>query len=291
MSIRTLFIAGTATVLAACSAPAQQQVDRRVATSAGGNVEVHNIAGSVRVVAWDRNEVRVTGTLGRGTERLDLESSGGGNVEVRVVLPRGNGRHDVRGSDIEVRVPAGKSVSVNTVSAGASVSGVNGAVEVRAVSGEVMVEGRPRTVVAESVSGDVTVNATTREVRARSVSGDVNVSGVSGSATGSTVSGDLTVTGSRLSGGFQTVSGDVRLKGDLDRSGTLDVKTHSGEVELALDGSPADVDFSTFSGDVDVDVSGAQVERRSRREQQIRVGRGGSRVTVRTFSGDLRITR
>ncbi|HEU0054566.1 MAG TPA: DUF4097 family beta strand repeat-containing protein, partial [Longimicrobium sp.] len=289
-----------------------------------GTVEVHNVAGSVRVEGWSRNEVSVTGTLGRGAERVEVEGSGSRTV-VRVVLRRSS---NSGGTDIVVRVPERKSVEVHTVSADVTASGVEGAVSAESVSGEVRVSGRPRSVEvqtrsgtavvdattdrveaqtvsgdltvtgtvrervdAEGVSGDVRVTAATGDVHAASVSGNVVVTSMQGRAEVSSVSGDVSVSGRRLSGSFQTVSGTVIVSGDLARDGATEINTHSGSVELRVgSGSSAEIDFTTFSGDVVSQLSGARVTRQSRREQRIVVGRGEARVTVSTFSGDLKLT-
>ncbi|HYJ79868.1 MAG TPA: DUF4097 family beta strand repeat-containing protein [Longimicrobiaceae bacterium] len=320
-----ILIPAALAVLAAGSAPAQERIDARRSTGATGVVEIHNVAGTVRVLAWNRNEVHVTGTLGRGSDRLELVGEGD-RVVVRVVLPRRG--HDNRGSDIEVRVPGRKTVNVRTVSADINVAGVTGSVDVRAVSGDVGVSGRPRDVFAqsrsgdasftgesgrvhaESVSGDVTVGGTVREqveasavsgdvsvtaasgeVRATSVSGQVEVTSMRGRAEVTTVSGDVRLAGRALHGSFQTVSGGIYVSGDLARDGTTSFNSHSGEIELRLSsGTSAAVDVSTFSGGILNDMAGARVTRSSRREQHFTVGRGDARVSIRTFSGGVKLT-
>lgn len=314
-------VAGT--LLGAGAAAAQREINERGATSPTGTVEIHNLAGSVRVTAWNRNEIQVTGTLGRGAERLDFEPRGERAI-VRVVLPRH--ARNVRGSEIEVRVPARKSVMVRGTSAGVQVEGVTGTVSAHSVSGDVRVAGSPREVSAQSRSGDVTLDveservdagsisgdvslrgrvrgpvevssvsgdvdlaATTGEVKASSVSGSVHVASMTGRAQVSAVSGDIHLTGRRIAGSFQTVSGGIVVRGDLDRGGTTSLQSHSGDVELYL-GSGADLEVTTFSGEVYNEV-GARLVRSSasRREQQLEVRGGGPRVTVRTFSGDVKL--
>jgi len=313
-----------AAVLAAGSACAQERIDQRRPTGATGVVEIHNTAGTVRVVGWNRNEVAVTGTLGRGAERLDLRSEGD-RVVVRVILPRQS--RNVRGSDIEVRVPSRKSVNVNTVSAGINVEGVAGAVSARAVSGAVSVGGRPREVLAHSssgqvrfdgqaehvkaetvsggvqvagtvrgeveasaVSGDVRVTAAAGQVSVSSVSGAVEIGSVNGRAEVNTVSGSVRVTGRRLEGAFHSVSGDFVVTGDFARDGSTTFDTHSGRVELVLPrGAPASIDVNTFSGDIDNQLPDARKDRETRRELRLRVGNGGPRISIRTFSGEVKL--
>lgn len=267
---------------------AQERINESIPTSATGEVTVSNVAGSVRVTAWDRNEISVTGTLGRGTERLDIER-GDDRVEIRVVLPERT-RRNVEGSDLEVRVPAGKDVGVGTVSAEVDVEGVRGLVEVETVSGGIDVSGSPREVEvestsgrirveaeetrrisaenvsgtiqvrgsaseavdAEAVSGNVDIQATTPEVNAGSVSGTVVVNGVRQSVEASTVSGTVRVMGRDLEhGSFESVSGTIRFEGSFERGASAEFNSHSGDVEIVLPaGTPMDVEVTTFSGDI-----------------------------------------
>jgi hypothetical protein len=269
MNGKILTAALAAAVVAAAPAAAQQRVDRRIATGAAGVVEVSNVSGSVRVVGWDRNEVQVTGELGEGVERLDLTNEGG-RVVVRVVMPRWG--RDADESEIEVRVPAGKDVDVHTVSADATVSGVDGRTEVQTVSGEARVDGRPR------------------EAQVQTVSGDVTIEGVHGRVEATTVSGDVRVHGRDIEAQVRTVSGDVVIDGVLAPSGTSQINTHSGDVSVTVArGTGAEVEFGTFSGDVNSHVPGGMRMMGSSRNQHLEIGRGGPRIIVHTFSGDLQI--
>jgi DUF4097 and DUF4098 domain-containing protein YvlB len=323
---RGLVAAAALAASLAGSAAAQQRVDETRRASATGAVEVHNVAGTVTVVGWDRPEVRVTGTLGRGTERLQFDTQGGRTV-VRVIIPQR--ARNVGGSDLQVRVPNRGSVTVSTVSANSTVSGVGGNVSAHTVSGDVSVQGSPREVEVNSKSGNVQVNATTSrlhaasvsgnvqvagrvngdveavsvsgnvqvdaavgEVHANSVSGNVSIRSMSGRAEVNTVSGDVTLSGRQISGEFQTVSGNLSVRGDLAPNRVLTFNSHSGDISLALArGAGADVEVSTFSGDVVNEISGARVNRVSRRETRVTVGRGGPRVSVSTFSGNVKLTQ
>lgn len=329
MKIPVLALAALAVTAGALEA--QQQIDRTLATAAGGRVEIHNLAGSVRVVGWDRNEIRVTGTLGQGAERLDVTPSGE-TTEIRVVIPRNS--RNVRGSDLEIRLPAGKELTVNTVSAEIEVDGVTGPVSAQSTSGDVEVAGSPARVRAastsgdvevrlaatarvqarstsgdvrvsgtvresvdvESTSGDVEVTASTPEVRAKSVSGDVALRGVGGRVSASTVSGDTEILDSRVQyGSFETVSGNLRFTGELQRGGAFNLQSHSGDIELQLPaGQGAEFEVKTFSGDVSNDF-GPAAQRTSRygpgRELRFTAGDGGPLVTAQTFSGNVRLRR
>src|SRR5689334_20124934 len=110
-------------LMIACALPAaaptmaiagSDSIDRKVPADANGEVVITNVSGTVDVRGWDRNEVQVTGTLGEGVDRVDVETSGGRTV-VKVVLPH-RGAHD-GDADIEVQVPKNSSIDVSAVSA------------------------------------------------------------------------------------------------------------------------------------------------------------------------------
>jgi DUF4097 and DUF4098 domain-containing protein YvlB len=280
--------------LAAIAAPAvaQQTLNEKRPASKDGVVEVHNVAGSVKVTGWDRDEVEVTGTLGRGSERLEFTGSGA-RTEVRVVLPRRS--HQVDGSDLEIKVPAGSRLEVDTVSADIGVDMVTGPVRLESVSGRVEVAGGPREFEAKTVSGGIEIAAANAPGRASSVSGTVVLKGVKGSVEASSVSGAVTVTGDAVSRAeLQTTSGDIRFDASLAGNGRLDAKTMSGTVDLRLPAATAaDFDVTTFSGDI-VNEFGPEARRASEygpgKELSFSTG-AGARVVAKSFSGSVHLRK
>jgi DUF4097 and DUF4098 domain-containing protein YvlB len=303
-------IALVSLLLSAGAVSAQQAINRTIAASATGSVTVNNLAGKVKVVAWNRPEISVTGTLGRGAERLDV-TGGGDNTEIRVVVPRNT--RDLQGTDLEVRVPVRKSVSVQTVSADIEVGGVTGAVSAQSVSGDVQVSGNTAStqvhsvsgdlhvsgsarekIAAETVSGDVTVEAPTQDLAVKSVSGDLRVRGGARRASVSTVSGSADVQGGTLQyGSFQSVSGDLHYEGALTSDAAVEMQSHSGDVDLVLPaGVRARFQITTFSGDIENGLGSAEAQRTSRytpgKELNFSTGTGGL-VTIKTFSGTVKL--
>jgi DUF4097 and DUF4098 domain-containing protein YvlB len=326
MRVRGIAIAALAVSALTVPAGAQESVDVRRAAGATGPMEVHVMSGEVRVTGWNRNEVYVTGELGRGAQRLDVTTEGD-RVVVRVVYPRG--RHTgSSGTELHVRYPARRSLEVHTVSADVQVESPAGRVASHTVSGNVQVQGSPLEVEVNTRSGEIELDGNTNRLNANSISGNVNVDGsvrgeahvntvsgdirlggavgtlsvhsVSGnieansvatSAEAQTVSGDIAITARALTGEYNTVSGGIRLVGRPASGRTLEVSSHSGEVALHLPrGAGAELEITTWSGEINVDVNGARILNSSRREREIRLGNGGPRVELSTFSGMVRVT-
>jgi len=124
-----------------------------------------------------------------------------------------------------------------------------------------------------SVSGDVEISGVSGRVHASAVSGDVRVKNVSGAVSASSVSGDVEVAVDRLEGGddmkFSSVSGDVSVK-----------------LPASLD---ADVDMSSFSGDIKTDFAlEVKTEKYgSRSSARGKIGEGSARLKMSSVSGDL----
>ncbi len=289
----TPLVLGVAVAALATAAGAQQALNERRPAARDGVVEVSNVSGSVRVDGWEREEVEVTGTLGRGSERLEFSGSGPRTV-VKVVLP--DHARNVQGSDLTIHVPAGSRLETETVSADIAVDGVDGALDLRSVSGDIAAKGAPKEVRAESVSGKLEIQASAATMRAKSVSGDVVLRGVRGEVEASAVSGGVRVSGSDISrGDLETTSGNIRFDSGVTGNATLDIKTVSGSVELLL---PADVaaDFhvTSFSGGIENEL-GPAARRTSEygpgKELEFSTGSGGAKVSVQSFSGGVRLRK
>ncbi|HYR07453.1 MAG TPA: DUF4097 family beta strand repeat-containing protein [Longimicrobium sp.] len=319
---RTLGMAGAAALLLAVPAHAQRQVNERHDASATGTVEVHMNSGSVRVTGWSRNEVQVTGSLSRTGDRVMMEGAGR-TLEVRVAS-RNGGRGGA--AALEIRVPAGSTLEVTAGSAPITVSGVTGSVEAVSGSGPVTVQGSSRRVevVAQSgpvtidgqtdvldvtaMSGPVRVNASVRqraaiealsgpvdvlgavgELQLNAMSGPVRVTNATGRVEIEAVSGNVVVNGTRLRGSVQSVSGGVVVGGTL--GGALDLESHGGDVELRLpQGASAEVEVATFSGRLQSEFGGG-ARQSGGRQRHVTIGRGGPAVTIKTFSGNVKLLR
>jgi len=267
-------------------------VDRTVAASPLGEVEISNVSGAVNVRGWDRNEVRVTGQYSGGVERVDVESSGG-RVIVKVVLPRSS--HDAE-ANIEVQVPKASSVEVGAVSADVTSRGVTGTQRLKTVSGEISADISGDDSEVRSVSGDLTVRGSGKplNLRASSVSGSLELTNAAGSLDVVTVSGNATVHMSEAKEiRARTTSGDLELIAKMTRDGRVDAEGVSGDLSLQLSSPSAlSLEIESFSGDISGCLADA-VERVSKYGPGVRLNvrnvEAGPRVRAKTLSGDIEV--
>ncbi len=287
---------GTVVLMAALAMPAlarsEHRVDARRPAAPDARIEIENMAGSVRVTGWDREEVRVTGDLGRGADGIDL-SGPPHRLQIEV---------DAHGvplsvySDLEIHVPAGAEVEIEAFEADITVEAVKGSVQANTVNGSIRVEGSSGDVELETVNGDVDFSGPAQRVHAESVNGNVTVEGASGEVEASTVNGDIRVNGGTVDRGqFETVSGRILFEGQLGRGADLDFESVSGDVELTLPAKvSADFSCSSFSGDIRNDF-GPEAERMSRYTDELELrfstGSGSARVSVETLSGTIWLRR
>ena len=247
------WLAAVAALAVAPAALAGTPINERAPADSAGKVEVSNTAGSVAVTAWTRNEIEVTGTLGTGTERLEF-SSVDQLTRVKVILPKQSSR--VEATDLVVKVPAGSSVSVNTVSADVTAQGVRGSQRLQSVSGDIQTEAAAEDVECKTVSGNVMVTGSGQRglLTVTTVSGDATVSRVAGEVNGNTVSGNFAIAmGDTVRSRLRSTSGDLGLKGRLAPDARIDFESISGSVRLDLAGPVgAEFDISSFNGDISV---------------------------------------
>lgn len=285
--------AGLMVVLLSMPAVADQQINQTVKARADGVVTVENIAGSIEVVGWDRNEVKVEGTLFGDVERVDID--GGKRVRIEVKYPRRAKRVEGR-AELLIHVPVASRVGVECISADVDVHGVAGSIDAESISGNVDVRGKCREVEAETISGDVTVDADAAEVDVASISGRIKATGGVSDVEAESVSGGIWLEYERfLSLELESVSGDATVAGDLKAGGDFGFELHSGTLDLTV---PSDVsaDFrvETFSGGID-NAFGQKARKTSKyapgRELEFSNGNGDARVRIDTFSGDVVIRK
>jgi DUF4097 and DUF4098 domain-containing protein YvlB len=224
-----------------------------------GVVGIEIIAGTVDIVAWERDQVEITGTIDEDRLELDVYTDDGEIwIEVEPRDHRGMDWDDIS-AELTIRVPGGSSIEAETISADLNIDGVAGEVSVESVSGDLTVEGDLRAIAVESVSGRVRIDNR----------------------------GDLE------DGSFESVSGTVELSTGLTGDGRLTIEVVNGNIELRVpSGTSAEFDVSTFSGDIDNEL-GPPAKRTSdylpSKEVSFTLGSGGARVSIECFNGRIKL--
>ncbi len=280
-----------ASVLPLLQAGAQSTLDRGLRLNADGSIRIYALAGSVRIVGWNRDSVAVRGTMGKGNSF----HIGGGKTGMKMFVESVNDR-DPTPANLEVSVPLKSKLWVKTATADIDVSGVTGSLDLYVVSGTIRVTGKPADVNAEAIDGDIRIIGSPTWVRAKSASGVVSLKGASADVSLSTVSGGIIVDGGRFERAkFETVTGNINFAGSFERGGLVNFDTHSGTIQLRVP--------SAVSGDFDVvSIAGAISNKlTSRKPIPGRYGRGaeltmtsndgGARIAIRTFKGAVTLIR
>jgi DUF4097 and DUF4098 domain-containing protein YvlB len=283
--------AALALALLAASAAAQKRIDEKRPAEAGVLLRISNTAGSVKVSGWDRDEIGLSGVLGSNVDRVDF-SSEGGLATISVVIKRNS--WSSRGTDLEVSVPSGSALDVETVSADVEVKDVKGKMRLATVSGSIRATGGPAAFIATSTSGSIVIYAEGSGGRAQSISGDIGIRNPGGDVHAVTVSGDISLKGGRIdSASLETTSGRIRLDTDLTKGAQVDAKSMSGPIELTFSAEvSAAFDLSTFSGKIENGLKPDAGESSDILIKSLSLSTGNdARVVAESFSGKLSLKR
>lgn len=279
---------------------ADTPIDLQHAATPTATVNVSNVAGEVRITAWDRPLVQVSGQLGDGAKPLTITGNDG-NLTIKV-QPQGNtgggwfnwgSDRNMRPTVLDLHVPRGASLDIDVVSAPLSIDGTaGGTITVNSVSGRVRINATTPTLKIDSVSGNLVLAGHAAQANLQTVSGDMLAPMLGDQANLQTVSGRIQASGGpwrTLS--LSTVSGDVQLAGGIAANGKLAIDSMSGNVQLQLPANTsANLHASSFSGDLRSDLGSVQQPARGPGSRlDARLGSGNGTIKVETFSGDLRI--
>ena len=269
------------------AASADESVDKSWDIEADGSVSIENIVGEIIIKAWDKNEVRLTGTLGDSVKELELSASAS-RISISVI---NRDQRNIDDSDLKLMVPAGVSLDASGVSANVEIGGMsNDKVAASSVSGDVEVQANSQWVSIESVSGNVEFRGETNRISAESVSGDVELSGIAGVIEATTVSGDMELAAGMIeSGKFETVSGDITVDGEVSTDGRLTAESMSGDVTINLPGSQSGLfKAQSFSGRITSDFGEVSSSRHGPGSSlKSVVGNQSAEIRVESFSGNI----
>jgi hypothetical protein len=230
--------------------PRRQEVERTAAVTPDVVLSVCLGSGSLSVRAWDRNQVRVRWSDGPQIELRRPAAVGNSEPAKELTLSTDEAGSKRRSSclpfgEIELEVPRGANLQLQTRDADVSVSGVF-RVNVVTQGGTVSVQRVTRFVDVTSIGGNISVQNSKASIKLHSVGGSIDAQSLAPSAAGDiceagTVGGDISL--AQISHGqviVSTVSGDVSFSSPLTHGGRYNFQAIQGDVSLSL---PADSSF------------------------------------------------
>lgn len=221
-------------------------------------VEVQEVVGPPLKVSWNGRKLEISHVKSNGANLWDTLKNFGGSMQIR--------------ARVAVAIPRDARTDVNTVSAGAVVSGIHSRTSLNTVSGDIT---------ADDIDGRIEING---------VSGTFEGHNLRGRLEANTVSGSMTVHDSVLDPiELNGVSGDITL--DLtNQRATVESNTVSGDVTVRVPaGGGYRVNVSTMSGTAIVD--GVKLGGKWHRGGEARDGDESLRMSASSVSGDVVVLR
>jgi DUF4097 and DUF4098 domain-containing protein YvlB len=230
-----------------------EKVERTVATDASVTVTLCVMAGQITVRGWNKNEVRARSSDAEQIElkRVDAESEESKAArKIDVFIDDKSDDKRARGdcqasADVELDVPKGATVQIQTRDGDISIVGVEAAYA-GTQNGDISIEHVTQKIEVGSIGGAISVKDSSGRMTLSTASGGIEATNVSPTDVGDTfevtsVSGDIQlerVSHAKLSA--KSVTGNINLAGSLAHSGNYGFNTMSGDVSLSL---PSDSSF------------------------------------------------
>ena len=230
-----------------------QKVERSLAVDPEATITLCVASGTLKVRGWEKSEVRVRsmGAAQIDFRRIDKDkdtSKPAMRVDVMVFDRAGmmNPRLDCQAfANVEMEVPAGATVQVQTRDGDITIAGV-AAAYAGSQNGDIDIARATKLVEAGSVGGSISLRDSTGRINLSSAGGGVEVVNVRAASSDDTfevgtVSGDIQldhVSNPKVMA--KTVNGTVTMTGPLAKDGYYGFTNMTGDVVLAL---PSDASF------------------------------------------------
>ena len=264
------------------------RLDTTLTVKPGARLEVSNFEGSVAVSAWERDAVRVQAEFGSPRARAELQTSGGG------IKVSSTGERGLPGSvDYRIMTPAWMALDIEGPFTDVDIDGSKSDIKVETVRGDVTVSGGSGNLELSTVQGDLAVEGAKGRIKLSATNEGVTASHIAGQCSIETVSGDIILDDVQLDALDATsVSGDMWFRGGFKPDGRYQLQTHNGDIDVvAADHPNAVFSVSTFSGDFSSDFDVTFTGTKGHREMEFTLGDGGPRLSMESFSGDIRLLK
>ncbi len=250
------------------------------------SVRVEAAAGSVRLVAADRDDTIVTVRAHDEARAADVRAADQTQVyydngKLTVSARRGFALFRGGAVDIDIALPSRSRLKASVASADVRAEGAFADCKITSASGDVDVDDVEGNLKATTASGSITVQSVAGNASVATASGNATIGELDGDLVFKAASGDLSV--ARLCGDMraQTASGSVAVTTAV--RGAISAFTSSGEVGVGVvEGTAARLDLITGSGAVTNQLESADGPAE---------GDDTLLIHVRTGSGDIDIHR
>jgi DUF4097 and DUF4098 domain-containing protein YvlB len=264
-----------------------QTTDQTVPVQKGTRLDINNFAGDVKIVAWDRDAVRVE------ADHSDRQSVDIRPGEQRLII-RGNSRgNGMRSIDYTISVPRWMSITVNGNYTDVTMEGVGGDVNVETTRGDINVDGGAGFISLKSVQGSISLSHAKGRIDIMNVNDDIHVADISGDLTAGTTNGAITL--ERIDSSnvdAYTVNDNISYDGPIREKGVYRLTSHNGAISLAVpDRANATMSIRTYNGSFRATFPVKVEDPNSRRRVSLTLGDGSARVEIETFNGSITLRR
>ena len=266
-----------------------QQTDTTFALDGGERLSVETMGGSIEVLVWDEDRIRVQAEHSNRTfidihrhndgRQIDVEAEarrGPANiVDFRITVPRGLALNlDGQYADLRIEGADGE-IQAETMQGDVYIVGGRGVIKVESTMGSVYVEGAQGTIELETSAADIHVVNSTGEIYAESAGGSIVLENVRPRAV------DVGSTGGR-----------VHYDGSFEPGGTYFFGAHGGTLTIVVgEEARASFNVATVHGSISSNLRGeAEVFERGKRHE-FSIGGGGAIVEAETYGGRIRLLR
>jgi hypothetical protein len=271
----------------------------------GGRVSVENFNGSVEVLAWDRDEVDVSGTRYAKTKELldqlkvDVAPSAEA-VRIRTLRPPSEGSRWRGGYGVRyvVRVPRRTELDrIESSNGHLHAEGTEGNARLKTTNGGVKVNTVRGLVTATTTNGGMELRDVTGDADLHTTNGGIRVELQKGSVTAETTNGGvrlaLVSTTPQKAIRAETTNGNIEIQLPNDHANDVHAESTNGNITVRMPGNAkATVRARTSNAKVSSDFDVATTfSNESKNRLEGTIGGGGPLVELSTSNGGVRIER
>ncbi|EDQ01192.1 DUF4097 family beta strand repeat-containing protein [Shewanella benthica] len=230
---------------------AAQSIDKQIKVTDDLRLNVKVLRGEVKIRSWDKQEIRIQGTLDELSEGFVVEQQGN-FVTLEDKMPRQFSGKNNSGSSLIITVPKNLSLYAEGISSSYNLSNLVGDISINTVSGDIKAVKLIDKVLIHTISGDIVSDGLKGNIKLDTVSGAIKDQNSAGEISYKSVSGKINANSRATKVSIEQVSGDGKVM--LQKVDKLQVRSVSGNIVLSLSALESVANLESVSGDIKLEL-------------------------------------
>ena len=268
----------------------ENKIDKILETTSNQTISVKVMDGSLKIKAWDKNEVWIKGNFEKNVDKIRFDEQSN-NILIKSDIKNNlKNRKNIR-VFLEIFVPKENDINIDLINAECEITGVEKNISVTSTSGNIKINSNSKDVDIVTINGNVELKGNSNIFQGTSINGNFLIDGDCNILKIKTSSGNINLTETLVKNiNIFSTNGEIKIKGlKFDKSNCEIINIRGNILFLIPQEESIQIMIKSISGKVKINKNDFDEIYKEEKSFKIKKGSGESVVFLETMIGEIEI--